>query len=836
MALSGSFNTSGYYGDGAPYYLTFSWSATQDIATNTSTVTWTVKAYGGNSSGYYNTLFQRYTKVANTTKQTNMDSPGTQTVYNGTVVYNGQEVITHNQDGTGSFTATVKASFEYWNTSFNSTGSQTFTLNTIPRAATITSAPNFTDSDNPTIQYSNPAGTVATLKAAISLNGTTASVPYRSVSNTGTSYTFTLTDAERNTLRNGTGTSQKITVYFLLQTTIGTSVFVKNLAKTFTINNNANNKPTVSNTVSSIDNTAIPIRDPDGRSNDHRSEFNNIIVQKYSKLAITVSASGKYNATISSISTSFDNNSYSGSSFTSSIVANSGSLAIASSVTDSRGFSNSYSRSITSYAYTDPTLTGVNVFRCNSGGTAADSGTYLKIEATKGFASVNSKNKAILRYRWRKGTGSWSSWITLLDYGSSSNSYSKVVSPTSFDVTSTYDIQLSVLDYLNKEVRANVSIPTEIVTFHWKKDGNALGFGTYAGDDNSITFGWKPKFTSGSISEFSSNPPYLLGIESFTNGGEMKWKAISDIIATKATKDANGLNIATGYIKRATVVFGESSGSGNTQGWWKVASGSFTTYGNTNLAWLVKDNYAKGTWGILVLEMRGSTGGAVSSWGLRWLFRSNFSVGDFRVVASGTSWTLYGYRNGNYGKTSMIQLQQKDINGADLEQNSAGGVTYYNNTFYGTTAPRGDAAFDYGIVNQANKLGSATVGAADQPIYLNAGTPTSASTVTAATSGIVTRSSGWTINSQSIHKWGRVITVSITLNASSSVSSGNNAFTGTLASAYRPPVNVSASSYYASAVMTAILRTDGAITVRVGGSGSAGASGDTEAFTWTYVI
>ena len=99
-----------------------------------------------------------------------------------------------------------------------------------------------------------------------------------------------------------------------------------------------------------------------------------------------------------------------------------------------------------------------------------------------------------------------------------------------------------------------------------------------------------------------------------------------------------------------------------------------------------------------------------------------------------------------------------------------------------------------------------------------------------------TRSSGWTINSQKVYKWGRVITASITLNASSSVSSGSNAFVGTLASGYRPLVNVSASSYYASAVMTAILKTDGTITVRVGGSGSAGASGDTETFTWTYVI
>lgn len=167
--------------------------------------------------------------------------------------------------------------------------------------------------------------------------------------------------------------------------------------------------------------------------------------------------------------------------------------------------------------------------------------------------------------------------------------------------------------------------------------------------------------------------------------------------ATKATQDANGLNIANGYIKRTTAVFGESSGSGNIQGWWKVASGSFTTYNNTNLCWLVRDNYNSGRWGILCLEMRGnsSTGTAVV-WGLRWLVRSGFPTGEFIVTASGTSWTLYGYRNNQYGKISFVQLQQKDILGTDINS-----VTYYNNSWYGTTAPSGTASVDAGTVNSA---------------------------------------------------------------------------------------------------------------------------------------
>lgn len=71
----------------------------------------------------------------------------------------------------------------------------------IVRYATITSAPHFTDEDNPTITYSNPAGEYAAeLQAAISFTGGVDDITYRDIPKTGTSYTFNLTDAERAVL------------------------------------------------------------------------------------------------------------------------------------------------------------------------------------------------------------------------------------------------------------------------------------------------------------------------------------------------------------------------------------------------------------------------------------------------------------------------------------------------------------------------------------------------------------------------------------------------------------------------------------------------------------
>ena len=167
------------------------------------------------------------------------------------------------------------------------------------------------------------------------------------------------------------------------------------------------------------------------------------------------------------------------------------------------------------------------------------------------------------------------------------------------------------------------------------------------------------------------------------------------------------------------------------------------------------------------------------------------------------------------------------VSGTTIDLYVRAGVAYGTMTLYQVYIPQ----YEVGKISIATPMDMVT----SLPSGYTQATILGSPSPTISTSAIA-HTGGWTINAQSTRKWDRVVMVSLTLNASSSISTGNNAFTGTLASGYRPLVNVSASSYYGSAVMTAILRTDGSITVRVGGSGSAGSSGDTEVFTWTYII
>lgn len=168
--------------------------------------------------------------------------------------------IAHNADGSKSINISIEAnpagkniiSIQLYRDSdgtikeFGSSQTQSVELTKIPRAATITGAPNFTDEDNPTITFSNPAGSaVDKLEACISLTGARADIAYKEITDkTATSFTFNLTDEEREVLRQATlEGSDSRSVYFILQTTIAEETYRSPLAKTFTV---INANPTVS--------------------------------------------------------------------------------------------------------------------------------------------------------------------------------------------------------------------------------------------------------------------------------------------------------------------------------------------------------------------------------------------------------------------------------------------------------------------------------------------------------------------------------------------------------------------------------------------------------------
>ena len=126
-------------------------TSTINIANNTSTINWTLYSEGGSSSYY-------------TTGPTTVTINGVEVYYKGRKNWDykkfpvakgsvsGSLTVAHNDDGKKSISVSLATAIY---TSSVTTNSGTWTLDNIPRYATITSAPNFTDIQNPTIQYNN---------------------------------------------------------------------------------------------------------------------------------------------------------------------------------------------------------------------------------------------------------------------------------------------------------------------------------------------------------------------------------------------------------------------------------------------------------------------------------------------------------------------------------------------------------------------------------------------------------------------------------------------------------------------------------------------------------
>ena len=408
MALSGSVSTSSYDGR----HLKVSWTATQDIATNKSTISWTLSAAGGDDSYYYDGPIT--VKIAGSTVYS---KEGRTKRYKGTIT-SGTKTLSHGTDGTKSFSISISAAIYTY--AVNCSGSKTFTLDKIPRAATISSADNFTDEGNPVLKYSNPAGSSATtLQACIaSSDGNTIYAAYRDINKSGTSYTFSLTTAERETLRKACTTSKTMAVKFYVKTVIGGETYYKSLEKTLTI---TNAEPTAGITARATDDLTISLWGTDSA-----------LILGVSDLTYSVSYSLKKHATLKSIKITNGNASRTTATGTFTGITSNNTVAV---ITDSRGNSvetnimfGSYSKWIyptASLSYSSATVNGnVNI--------------EIKGQCYGGKFGTTS-NAIVVQYKIREVGGQYGDYIPITA-NVSNNSYTATATITGLDYRKSYEI------------------------------------------------------------------------------------------------------------------------------------------------------------------------------------------------------------------------------------------------------------------------------------------------------------------------------------------------------------------------------------------------------------
>lgn len=398
---------------GSPYTnatLTASFNETStSTANNTSNITVTATQKIGNadwSSNYTSTLqIFWYDNNANgggrLVASTGVKSQGR----NATITASGSITVPHRADGslTGYARAVwTKAGNSNWTPNSGSVATGSTALINIPRAATITSAPNFNDTDNPTIGYSNPAGSaVASLQACIANPaGTVVYAQYRDISISGSSYTFNLTDAERNALRQACANSPTLAVKFYVTTVIGGNTYYSTLDRTMTI---VDGNPTFSAAYLDTNSTTTDI-----------TNNNQQIIRNQSTVQINVSnISTKKYATISRVYCTIESASYEGTVSGTSATINVGHINYSSNtnvivnVVDSRGLTTSQTLSLQVLDWSLPTAI-ITAERQNHFYTP----TTLNVDAN--YASLDSKNEVSIKYRSEPLTSQYGS--NLFDY------------------------------------------------------------------------------------------------------------------------------------------------------------------------------------------------------------------------------------------------------------------------------------------------------------------------------------------------------------------------------------------------------------------------------------
>ncbi len=257
--------------------------------------------------------------------------------------------------------------------------------------------------------------------------------------------TVTLTADQRTTLLNSMASMKSFTGTFAVSSFHGQLQIGSTSSKTATVQTTAaNSGPTLS---------GFTYEDSYSTTKNLTGD-NQLFVQSYSTLKVTPgTATAKNGASISSYTASCNGISVSnttGSALTVGKVEKSGSVTVTLSITDSRGYTATVSKTITVIPYSKPKISSVTLRRTND----IEAEMQLKFSGSISAVSVDGtqKNSVVyVRYRYKKTSessyGSYTSIYSGTTKSGTSFSYSNW-ELCSLDANSSYDFHLQIQDKL----------------------------------------------------------------------------------------------------------------------------------------------------------------------------------------------------------------------------------------------------------------------------------------------------------------------------------------------------------------------------------------------------
>ena len=454
MALSGTVKTNA---DSNGRYYQLSWTATQSTANNTSTISWTLSAQGY-SGGW----------VAERTLYATIDGA---TVYNKSdrverkvgTIKTGTKTITHNSNGSRSFTITLGAAV--YGTSVNCKGSGTFALNTIGRASTLNVS-------------GGTLGVAQTITADRKVSSFTHTLTWECGSYSGTIATKSTATSWSFTppleLANTATQLFPAGVYFKLTTYNGSTV-VGTSDQTVVMKIPTSIKPTCT----------VNITDPTGYSATYGG-----YVQNKSKMKITVTATPAYGSPITGYSIIANGNTYSDNPATTGVITASGTNTIIGKATDKRNRTGSATTTINVLAYSSPKIT-FTMYRCDQDGTENMTGSYCKVSYKAVITSLSNKNSKSIKLRYKKTSDTVYTY-QMIDMANYTQEGSEIFSA---EDGSSYNVQMQAIDSFETST-TTAELSTGFSILHIPASGKGLAVGKISQADK-FEVGMDAKFYSG---------------------------------------------------------------------------------------------------------------------------------------------------------------------------------------------------------------------------------------------------------------------------------------------------------------------------------------------------
>ena len=465
MANSGSKSVSFTQWDS----LKFSWwISSQSVENNSSVVSWKMELVSGQYGEIVATSQSAWEITVNGTKYTGKENIGIANNATKTLA-SGSTTIAHNADGSKSFsysfsqTMHITFSGEYISTV---SGSGSGTLDTIARASqpSCITWPEHTQNvgyfgDEISIHMNRKSSNFThTVRYAFgSLSGTIAT-------GVGTGTTWVIPNSFMDLLPASTSGSGTIYVdTYNGSTKVGTKYCG------FTAKVRDSVKPGVT----------FKLEDTTGIDDIYGSP-----VKGLSKIKVTVTATPAYSSPIASCTISANGVNYSGTTATTDFLKTSGTSRVTAIVKDKRGRSNSTNYDMNVQDYNAPSVSALSVHRCTSDGTANDQGGYIKATFSATVSSMNSKNTATYKLKYKKSSATSYTTITLSALANkySASNYSYIFEA---DVNSSYDVEVSVQDR-HKTASRSTSASTAFTLMNFNPQGNGLGIGQVCEKENTL--------------------------------------------------------------------------------------------------------------------------------------------------------------------------------------------------------------------------------------------------------------------------------------------------------------------------------------------------------------